>query len=49
MFTISLFMVVKASGLAGGKGVLIPTNKQEALDALKKIMVDKAFGSAGKI
>ncbi|CAG8531841.1 4930_t:CDS:10 [Racocetra fulgida] len=40
-------MVVKASGLAGGKGVLIPTNKQEALDALKTIMVDKVFGSAG--
>ncbi|KAF0524585.1 phosphoribosylamine--glycine ligase [Gigaspora margarita] len=40
-------VVIKASGLAGGKGVLIPTNKQEALDALKKIMVDKMFGSAG--
>ncbi|CAG8524920.1 11082_t:CDS:10 [Funneliformis mosseae] len=36
-----------ASGLAGGKGVIIPTNNQEALNALKKIMVDKEFGSAG--
>ncbi|CAG8440526.1 11090_t:CDS:10 [Cetraspora pellucida] len=40
-------VVIKASGLAGGKGVLILTNKQEALDALKTIMVDKVFGSAG--
>ena len=37
----------KASGLAGGKGVLIPTNKQDALNALKEIMLDKVFGSAG--
>ncbi|CAG8470314.1 22685_t:CDS:10 [Dentiscutata erythropus] len=40
-------VVIKASGLAGGKGVLIPNNKQEALDALKEIMVNKVFGSAG--
>ncbi|CAG8465525.1 17068_t:CDS:10 [Acaulospora morrowiae] len=40
-------VVIKASGLAGGKGVIIPTNKQEALKALKDIMVDKVFGSAG--
>ncbi|CAG8476959.1 5416_t:CDS:10 [Cetraspora pellucida] len=40
-------VVIKASGLAGDKGVLIPTDKQEALDALKTIMVDKVFGSAG--
>lgn len=37
----------KASGLAGGKGVLIPADKQEALFALKEIMVDKVFKSAG--
>jgi phosphoribosylamine--glycine ligase/phosphoribosylformylglycinamidine cyclo-ligase len=41
------FFVLKASGLAGGKGVLIPADKQEALFALKEIMVDKVFGSAG--
>jgi len=40
-------VVVKASGLAGGKGVLIPADKQEALDALQKVMVDKIFGGAG--
>ena len=40
-------VVVKCSGLAGGKGVLMPTNKEETLDALKQVMVDKIFGSAG--
>jgi phosphoribosylamine--glycine ligase/phosphoribosylformylglycinamidine cyclo-ligase len=40
-------VVLKASGLAAGKGVIIPTTKQEALDALKEIMLDKEFGSAG--
>uniref|UniRef100_A0A060T238 ARAD1C25982p n=1 Tax=Blastobotrys adeninivorans TaxID=409370 RepID=A0A060T238_BLAAD len=40
-------VVIKASGLAAGKGVLIPTTKQEAHDALKEVMVDRAFGSAG--
>ncbi|SMN18048.1 similar to Saccharomyces cerevisiae YGL234W ADE5,7 Bifunctional enzyme of the 'de novo' purine nucleotide biosynthetic pathway [Maudiozyma saulgeensis] len=40
-------IVIKADGVAAGKGVLIPTNQQEALDALKTIMVDKQFGSAG--
>ncbi|ODV97528.1 hypothetical protein PACTADRAFT_52 [Pachysolen tannophilus NRRL Y-2460] len=39
--------VIKASGIAAGKGVLIPTNTQEALDAVKQIMVDKEFGHAG--
>lgn len=39
--------VVKASGLAAGKGVIIPTSTDEAVDALKQIMVDRAFGSAG--
>ncbi|CAI2165494.1 1987_t:CDS:10 [Funneliformis geosporum] len=45
--SISYNVVIKASGLAGGKGVIIPTNKQEAFNALKKIMIDKEFGSAG--
>ena len=40
-------VVVKASGLAGGKGVLIPTSKTDTIEALKTIMVDKAFGAAG--
>ncbi|KAL1928652.1 hypothetical protein VTP01DRAFT_2438 [Rhizomucor pusillus] len=40
-------VVLKASGLAAGKGVLIPTNKEEALAGLKSIMCDKEFGDAG--
>ena len=40
-------VVVKASGLAGGKGVLMPTSKEETVEALKQVMVDKAFGTAG--
>ncbi|KAK9492418.1 phosphoribosylglycinamide synthetase [Lipomyces doorenjongii] len=40
-------VVIKASGLAAGKGVLIPTSKEEAYGALKEIMEDKAFGDAG--
>jgi phosphoribosylamine--glycine ligase/phosphoribosylglycinamide formyltransferase/phosphoribosylformylglycinamidine cyclo-ligase/phosphoribosylamine--glycine ligase/phosphoribosylformylglycinamidine cyclo-ligase len=39
--------VVKASGLAAGKGVLLPESKQETLDAVKEIMTNKAFGAAG--
>lgn len=39
--------VVKASGLAAGKGVLLPTTKAETIQAVKEIMSDKAFGSAG--
>lgn len=40
-------VVLKASGLAAGKGVIIPTTKEEAQAALKEIMLDKEFGSAG--
>eukprot|EP00523_Entomoneis_sp_CCMP467_P007158 CAMPEP_0168722662 /NCGR_PEP_ID=MMETSP0724-20121128/2713_1 /TAXON_ID=265536 /ORGANISM="Amphiprora sp., Strain CCMP467" /LENGTH=1142 /DNA_ID=CAMNT_0008769341 /DNA_START=106 /DNA_END=3534 /DNA_ORIENTATION=+ len=39
--------VVKASGLAAGKGVLLPTTKDETIQAVKEIMSDKAFGAAG--
>ncbi|KAK6584319.1 hypothetical protein PZA11_002543 [Diplocarpon coronariae] len=40
-------VVLKASGLAAGKGVIIPTTKEEAQAALKEIMLNKEFGSAG--
>ncbi len=40
-------VVVKADGLAAGKGVLICKDFREAADALRQIMVNKAFGSAG--
>ena len=39
--------VIKASGLAAGKGVLIPETNEEALAALKSVMVDREFGEAG--
>ena len=40
-------IVLKADGLALGKGVLICQTMEEALAGLKEIMVDKKFGSAG--
>lgn len=40
-------IVLKADGLALGKGVLICNNLDEALDGVKTIMVDKKFGSSG--
>lgn len=40
-------IVIKATGLAAGKGVIIPTTKEEAHQALREIMCDRAFGSAG--
>ncbi|WHH58189.1 phosphoribosylamine--glycine ligase [Petroclostridium sp. X23] len=39
--------VVKAEGLALGKGVIIAQNYDEAVDAVHQIMEDKAFGEAG--
>ena len=44
---ISYPTVVKADGLAAGKGVIICENKIEADAALQSIFLDKAFGSAG--
>ncbi|MEN6473051.1 MAG: phosphoribosylamine--glycine ligase [Syntrophaceae bacterium] len=41
-------LVVKADGLAAGKGVLVTDDKDEALGAVDSIMVDQAFGDAGK-
>ncbi|KAL8781157.1 MAG: hypothetical protein Q9213_006125 [Squamulea squamosa] len=40
-------VVLKATGIAAGKGVIIPTSKDHAQAALKEIMVEKEFGSAG--
>ncbi|ODQ60416.1 hypothetical protein WICANDRAFT_29677 [Wickerhamomyces anomalus NRRL Y-366-8] len=45
--SISHNVVIKATGLAAGKGVLIPETKEEAIEALKKVIVDKEFGDAG--
>ena len=40
--------VIKADGLAAGKGVYICQNKAEAVSAITEIMVSKVFGNAGK-
>ena len=40
-------IVLKADGLALGKGVLICQNLEEAKEGVKTIMLDKKFGSAG--
>ncbi len=43
-----LAMVLKADGLAGGKGVFVCDNLREALDAIDKVMVRREFGRAGE-
>jgi len=40
-------MVIKADGLAAGKGVVIAENRTEAEKALKDMMEDRVFGNAG--
>ena len=40
-------VVVKADGLAAGKGVIVCANNDEANDAIDKILVKKEFGDAG--
>lgn len=40
-------IVIKADGLAAGKGVVVAMTEQEALDAVKSMLEDNAFGDAG--
>ncbi len=40
-------MVIKADGLAAGKGVIIADNTEQALEAVSSMMEAKTFGSAG--
>ncbi len=40
-------VVIKADGLAAGKGVTVAYSMDEAIDALQAIMQDKVFGEAG--
>jgi phosphoribosylamine--glycine ligase len=40
-------LVVKADGLAAGKGVIVCGNAQQAIEAVDKIMVAQEFGAAG--
>ena len=39
--------VIKADGLALGKGVIIAQTRQEAMDAVRSMMSDKIFGKSG--
>ena len=41
-------VVIKADGLAAGKGVVISENKEDAISTLKDMMEDKKFGNAGE-
>src|SRR5262245_45099079 len=40
--------VLKADGLAAGKGVVVAQHKDEALDAIERIMVRREFGESGR-
>ncbi|MBI2627614.1 phosphoribosylamine--glycine ligase [Candidatus Nomurabacteria bacterium] len=40
-------VVIKASGLALGKGVTVAQTKEKAIEALQKIFIDKIFGVGG--
>jgi phosphoribosylamine--glycine ligase len=40
-------LVIKADGLAGGKGVVVASNEAEAEAAVREAMVDRRFGEAG--
>lgn len=41
-------VVIKADGLAAGKGVIIAKDRKEAEEGLREIMVNRRFGDAGK-
>jgi phosphoribosylamine--glycine ligase len=41
-------IVVKADGLAAGKGVIVAATREEAAQAVRQIMDERAFGDAGK-
>ena len=40
-------IVVKADGLAAGKGVVVAQSVEEAIEAIDRIMIEKVFGDAG--
>ena len=42
-------LVVKAAGLAAGKGVVVAKDKNEACQAIDEILTEKKFGNAGEI
>ena len=45
--TFSLPVVIKADGLAAGKGVIIATSREDAIAAVRSMLVDAVFGKAG--
>ena len=45
--TVDYNIVIKATGLAGGKGVVLPETKEEAYMELKEMMLEKKFKAAG--
>ena len=45
--TCAIPTVIKADGLALGKGVIIAMSREEAVDAIKSIMEDRVFGDSG--
>jgi phosphoribosylamine---glycine ligase len=45
--TVSFPLVIKADGLALGKGVIIAETKEQAVEAVNSIMVEKKFGASG--
>ena len=45
--TASIPVVIKADGLALGKGVIIAQTREEAFDAVRSMMEDKVFGESG--
>jgi len=45
--SVSFQLVVKADGLAAGKGVIVCNGTNEAVAAIDKMLVEKSFGSAG--
>ncbi len=42
-------LVVKADGLAAGKGVVVAQNTDDALSAVRSMMRERAFGAAGEV
>ncbi len=45
---VPLPVVIKADGLAAGKGVTVARERDQAIAVLRRIMLDKAFGEAGR-
>ncbi len=45
--SVDFHLVVKADGLAAGKGVIVCNNSEEAIHAIDKMLVEKSFGVAG--